>query len=196
MKRHAPAAERNKQPIADALAEILPPAGTVLEVASGSGQHAVFLARTFPDLTWQPSEVDPDGLASIEAHVAEANLANLRAPIALDAADDWPALEVDAVWNANMIHIARWEACLGLMKGAAAALASGGVLAMYGPYFQDDVPTAPSNVAFDQSLRGRDPRWGVRRLEDVRTVAASHGLDLERVIPMPANNLIVAYRRA
>ncbi|MCW8086722.1 DUF938 domain-containing protein [Sabulicella glaciei] len=190
MKRESPAAQRNREPIAEALAPLLPPRGTVLEVASGSGEHAVHLARRFPHLLWQPSDPDGEARASIALYVKEAGLPNLRPPVALDAAGDAPFPPADAVLCINMIHIAPWEACEGLLRKA-----PGGSLFLYSPFVRDGVPTAPSNIAFDADLRARDPRWGVRRLEDVAALAAQHGWGPPAVTGMPANNLLVAFRR-
>lgn len=192
---HAPATERNREPIRAVLAEVLPPAGTVLEIASGSGEHAVHMARAFPRLVWQPSDPDAAARASIAAHGAAAGLDNLRPPLALDMLDaraDWP--RADAVFCCNMIHIAPWEATLGLMAGAAGALGPGGALILYGPFKRGGRHTTPSNEAFDDSLRRRDPSWGVRDLDAVATAAAPRGFAPERVVEMPANNLTVVFR--
>lgn len=194
-KRFAPATERNRDAIVAVLRDALPSAGIVLEVASGSGEHAVHFAVAFPAIDWQPSDPDPAALASIAAWRAEADLANLRAPIHLDAAGHWPIAQADAILCINMTHIAPWEATLGLLNGAGASLPSGGLLYLYGPYIRDDVDTAPSNLAFDASLKDRDPRWGVRRLEDVVAAADAQGLRLDRLIAMPANNLSLLFRR-
>jgi hypothetical protein len=195
MKRHAPAAARNREPIAAVLAEVLPPSGKALEIASGTGEHAVFFAARFPGIELQPSDPDPDSRASIEAHRHDAGLPNLLPPIDLDAtAADWPVGKLDAIININMIHISPWEACLGLLSGATARLSPGAPLYLYGPYLRGP-GDAPSNLAFDQSLRSRDPRWGVRRLEDVVSAAAERGFELERTLEMPANNLSVIFRR-
>jgi len=196
-RRHAPATLRNREAIGALLAEILPSAGLVLEVASGSGEHALAFARAFPKLDWQPSDPDPAGLASIAAWRAESGLANLRAPLALDAAaPDWPIAAADAILCINMIHISPWAATEGLMAGAARLLPAGAPLFLYGPFLRERVPTAPSNEAFDASLRSRDPLWGLRQLEEVAALAESHGLALERVVEMPANNLSLVFRRA
>lgn len=196
-RRHAPATERNREPIAAILRDILPATGTVLEVASGTGEHAVHFARAFPDLIWTPSDPDPMALASIRAWAEAARLANLRPPLLLDAASpDWPVERADALLCINMVHISPWEATVGLMRGAAALLPPGGPLILYGPYVQDGVETAASNLAFDSSLRARNPGWGLRRLEDVAALAREHGLVRDSVWPMPANNLILALRRA
>jgi hypothetical protein len=195
MKRMAPAAERNKEAIAEVLAEVLPPSGVVLEVASGSGQHAVFFARRFPALTWQPSDLDPAALASIAAHRDEAALPNLEPPLTLDASSEhWPAVAVAAVVSINMIHIAPWAACLGLLRGAGRLLPAGAPLVLYGPFAIDGDFIAPSNVHFDQRLRAEDPRWGVRELRDVQRAAEGAGLGLDRVVPRPANNQVVVFR--
>ncbi len=194
-KRYAPATERNRDAIVAVLRDALPSAGIVLEVASGSGEHAVHFAVAFPSLDWQPSDPDPAALASITAWRAEADLPNLRPPIQLDAAGDWPIAQADAILCINMTHIAPWEATLGLLNGAGASLPFGGLLYLYGPYIRDDVDTGPSNLAFDASLKDRDPRWGLRRLGDVVAAADAQGLRLDRLIPMPANNLSLLFRR-
>lgn len=196
MKRHAPATARNREPILDVLRPLLRPGARVLEVASGSGEHAVFFAARLPDVTWQPSDLDPDALASIEAHRAEAALPNLLAARVVDAASgDLGEASYDAVVCVNMIHISPWEACLGLLQGASRALLPGGVLYLYGPYRIAGVPFAPSNEAFDASLKARDPRWGVRDLDEVCRAAGELGLDREAVVAMPANNTSVVLRR-
>ncbi|HEX8621533.1 MAG TPA: DUF938 domain-containing protein [Allosphingosinicella sp.] len=197
MKREAPATARNRGPIAAVLREVLPGAGTVLEVASGTGEHAAFFAAAFPALRWQPSDPDPDALDSIRAWRDEAALANLLDPLRLDAsAGDWPVAAADAILCVNMVHISPWAATQGLMRGAARLLGPGAPLILYGPYRRAGVPTAPSNEAFDRSLRARDPRWGLRELDAVESEAESQGLGLERVFEMPANNLTLVFRRA
>jgi SAM-dependent methyltransferase len=195
MKQHAPASARNREPIREVLARVLPERGLVLEIASGSGEHAVHLARAFPQLEWQPSDTDPVALASISAWRAEAGLANLREPIALDVTAPWPISAADAILCINMIHIAPWETTLALFDGAARTLPPGGLLYTYGPYRFDGAFTAPSNAAFDASLRSRDPRWGVRDLAELRAEATARGLELETVIEMPANNHSLIFRR-
>lgn len=193
VKKHAPAALRNRGAIAEALRAILPLSGLVLEIASGSGEHAAYFAEEFPTIDWQPTDPDASALASIAAW--SAGLANVRAPLMLDAAADaWPVAVADAVLCINMVHIAPWEATLGLMAGAAKLLASGAPLVLYGPYRRAGVPTADSNEAFDQSLKARDPRWGLRDVDAVTAVAA--GFALDRLVEMPANNLILVYRRS
>jgi SAM-dependent methyltransferase len=196
MKRHAPATSRNRDPILDVLGPLLPRGARVLEIASGSGEHAVFFAARLPEVLWQPSDLDPDALASIEAHRAEAALPNLLAARTVDASSgDLGEAAYDAVVCVNMIHISPWEACLGLLRGASRALAPGGVLYLYGPYRIAGVPFAPSNEAFDASLRARDPRWGVRDLDEVCRAASEVGLEREAVVAMPANNTSVVLRR-
>lgn len=193
----APAVARNRDAILGVLARTLPAAGTVLEIASGSGEHAVHFARALPHLIWQPSDPEPVALRSILAHGREAALPNLREPLVLDAAlPDWPARHAEAIVCINMIHIAPWSAAVGLMAGAGRLLPPGAPLILYGPFREEGVPTAPSNAAFDADLRARDPRWGLRAAEEVGRLAASHGLSFAERIAMPANNLILVYRRA
>ncbi len=195
MKRHAPSAERNREPILSVLREVLPRRGTVLEVASGTGQHAVFFSRAFPELTWQPSDADPAARESIDAWRVEEGPPNLLAPLALDAsAPTWPVEGADALVCINMVHISPWEACRGLMRGAGRVLPPGGPLILYGAYFIEGRPTAPSNLSFDASLRERNPAWGVRELDAVTAEARAHGLELDRVVDMPSNNFTVIYR--
>ncbi|HEV7341421.1 MAG TPA: DUF938 domain-containing protein [Sphingopyxis sp.] len=195
-KRHAPATLRNRDAIAAVLADWLPATGTVLEVASGSGEHIVHFAATFPALDWQPSDPDPAGLVSIAAWSAEAGLANIALPLALDAAaDDWPIDRADAILCINMVHISPWAATLGLLAGAALLLPGGAPLILYGPYVEPDVPTADSNMAFDASLRARDPAWGLRHIDDVKVAAAAAGLTFAERRAMPANNLMLLFRR-
>lgn len=195
-RRHAPATLRNRDAIAAVLADWLPAAGTVLEVASGSGEHIVHFAATFPALDWQPSDPDPAGLVSISAWCADAGLANIAPPLALDAsADGWPIDRADAILCINMVHISPWAATLGLLAGAAQLLPSGAPLILYGPYLEPDVPTADSNIAFDASLRARDPAWGLRQIDDVKAAAAAAGLTFAERRAMPANNLMLLLRR-
>lgn len=197
-KRDAPATHRNREPIRRVLARWLTGPARVLEIASGSGQHAVHLASALPALDWQPTEVEPENLASIAAWTAEVGAANVRAPVRLDAtALPWPIAErsFDAVFNANMIHIAPWAVAEGLFAGAAHVLRSGGLLFLYGPFKRDGAHTAPSNEAFDADLRRRDPSWGVRDLERVVATAEREGLVLVETNEMPANNLLLVFRR-
>jgi SAM-dependent methyltransferase len=195
LKDH-PSGERNKQPILEVLQRVLPPVGTVLEIASGTGQHVVHFARALPALTWQPSEADAECREAIHARLRAAPLANIREPLALDVHDDaWPLMAADAIVCINMIHIAPWTATEGLVKHAGRLLAAGKPLILYGPYKRGGRHTAPSNEAFDTGLRARDPAWGVRDLDDVTTLAARHGFGPPDVIAMPANNLTVVFRR-
>jgi SAM-dependent methyltransferase len=195
-RRHAPATERNRDAILAVLARHLPAHGLVLELASGSGEHAAHFAAALPGLVFQPSDPDAASRASIDAWGAGAGLANLRKAIALDAtAPDWPIDAADAVLCINMIHIAPWAATTGLMQGAARILAPGGVLYLYGPYKRDGRHTAPSNDAFDRSLRERNPAWGVRDLEAVADRAAANGFAAPEIVAMPANNLSLTFRR-
>ena len=195
--RSAPAALRNREPIADILQEWLPKRGLVLEIASGTGEHAVFLAERFPQLEWQPSDTHPSALASISAWRDEAGLSNLRAPLAIDASEpQWPIGRSDAVLNINMVHISPWASALGLLDGAARLLPHGGPLILYGPWLTDDMETAPSNLEFDEDLKRRDPEWGLRRVEDFAAAASDRSLELERTRPMPANNLMLLLRRS
>ncbi len=195
-RRHAPATLRNREPIIAVLRNILPRAGLVLEVASGTGEHVAALAAAFPHLAWQPTDSDPSALASIAAHVADAHLSNLRHPLPLDAENrTWPVPHADAILCINMIHIAPWSAWLGLAAGAVRLLQPGGLLYLYGPFRRGGAHTAESNRRFDEDLRRRDPAWGVRDLGDVAQVAAASGLALEETVEMPANNLSVLFRR-
>lgn len=194
VRKHAPATLRNREAIAAELAALLPETGTVLEVASGSGEHAAFFAAAFPGLTWQPSDPDPDARASIAAWCD--GLDNAASPLAIDAAAaEWPIARADALLCINMVHISPWEAALGLLDGAARVLPVGGPLILYGPYRRAGVLTAPSNEAFDASLKSRDPRWGLRDVADVTGAAEARGLLFDRLVEMPANNILLAYRR-
>jgi hypothetical protein len=195
-RRSAPHVARNAGPIADVLRNVLPERGFVLEVASGSGEHVLHFAREFPKLLWQPSDPDPVAIRSIEAWRVEAGLFNLLPAIPLDArAAQWPVARADAVLAINMVHISPWAATAGLMRGAARLLDEGAPLYLYGAYRQTGVDTAPSNEAFDGSLRARDPDWGLRDLDAVVAEAEKNGLRLDGVTPMPANNLSVVLRK-
>lgn len=195
-RRHAPATERNREPILAILRDILPERGTILEVASGTGEHAIHFAHALPGLVFQPSDPDLDAVASIRAWAMAAKLNNVRPPLLLDAAaPDWPIGAADAILCINMVHISPWEATVGLLRQSGKLLPVGGPLVLYGPYFQKGVETAPSNLAFDESLRARDSRWGLRQLEDVVSLAESLGLHVEAVHSMPANNLTVVLRK-
>ena len=196
-QRSAPAALRNREPIAHVLAEWLPATGLVLEIASGSGEHALFFAERFPSLEWQPSDVHPDALASISAWRDTAGLPNLRAPMTIDAAAaDWPIERADAVLSINMVHISPWASALGLLEGASRLLQPGAPLILYGPWLKDDIETALSNLDFDADLKRRNPAWGLRRVEDFAVAAEPCGFALEDVRRMPANNLMMLWRKA
>ncbi len=199
--QHSPAAERNQGPILAQLLALLPPTGAALEIASGTGQHAAHFATSLPGWTWQPTDQHTTCFASITGWAAEAGATNVRPPLRLDVLHDrWPsegpafgAASLDLIYCANMLHIAPWACCAGLMQGAARHLAPGGRLVTYGPYLEDAVPTAPGNLAFDASLRSQDAGWGIRRLEDVAAVAAHAGLQLAARHAMPANNLLLVW---
>lgn len=198
-RQYAPAAERNAGPILAVLGRHLPPSGTILEIGSGTGQHVIAFAAAHPELSWQPSDPDPAACASIAAWTAVAALANVRAPLDLDVtAEDWTrglARPLQGLVCINLLHIAPWSACAGLMAGAGALLEPGASLYLYGPFKQGGAHTAPSNAQFDRYLRAYDPAWGVRDLDAVVECAAADGLDLVAVEPMPANNLSVILRR-
>lgn len=195
--RSSPASARNREPILEVLRRWLPAEGLVLEVASGAGEHAMWFAQALPGVRWQPTDRDPDALASIAAWRAEAGLPNLLAPLELDAsAEAWPVEDADAVVAINMVHISPWEATEGLVHGAARVLRPGGVLFLYGPYREEGVPTAPSNEAFDADLKRRDPAWGLRLAEDLIALAASRGLEKVERAALPANNIALVFRRA
>jgi len=195
-RRSAPAALRNREPIAQVLAEWLPKRGLVLEIASGTGEHSVYFAERFPNLEWQPSDRDPDSLESIRAWRSAAALGNVREPIVIDAASpDWPVERADALLNINMVHISPWSSALGLLDGAARLLGAGAPLILYGPWISDDVETAPSNLAFDEDLRRRDAEWGLRKVEQFAADALARELRLIERRPMPANNLMLLFRK-
>ena len=193
----SPAAERNKNLILDAIRSRLPPAGVVLEIASGTGQHIVHFARALPALTWQPTDADDQLRAAAAERIRVAGLSNIHAPLRLDVlVPDWPVAHAAAIVCINMIHIAPWGATNGLLSGAARVLRRGAPLFLYGPFKRGGRHTAPSNEGFDESLRARNPEWGVRDLDDVERCAEEHGFALAEVTTMPANNLTVAFERA
>jgi len=190
------ATQGNREPILAVLRRILPARGLVLEIASGTGEHAVHFAAGLPGITWQPSDQDAEYLSSVAAHRAAASLPNLLAPLVLDVtAPAWPVARADAVVCINMIHISPWSAAEALMSGAARVLQPGGVLYLYGPYREPGVPTAPSNEAFDRSLRLRNPEWGLRDAAEVKALAARSGFDFTERVAMPANNLSLVFRK-
>jgi hypothetical protein len=198
-RRHMPATLRNREAILAVLKEVLPQQGVLLEIASGSGEHAAFMAPQLAPLIWQPSDFDPDNLPSIDAHAGDAAVANIRPALRLDVTRrPWPVADgVAALLCCNMIHIAPWAAAEGLFAGAAACMAKGAPLLLYGPFRRHGEHTAPSNAAFDDSLKARDARWGVRCLDtDVVPLAIRNGFALDRIVDMPANNLTVIFRRA
>jgi SAM-dependent methyltransferase len=187
---------RNRDPILDVLRRVLPAEGLVLEIASGSGEYASYFAERLPSLSWQPTDSNPQAIASIAAHRTAANAANLLPPLHLDVTSaQWPIEHADVVMCNNMIHISPWAATEGLIAGAARALPAGGMLFLYGPYKIDGRHTAPSNHDFDIDLKRRNPAWGIRDLADVEDLARRHGFDLAETVPMPANNLSVVFRR-
>ena len=195
VKRQAPAAARNVGAIGDVLQEWLPAAGLVLEIASGTGEHALAFARRFPQLAWQPSDPDPEALASIAAWAAEGR-DNLREPIRLDVCDaDWPAASADAILCINMVHISPWRTSQSLLDGARRILSPGAPLILYGPWLEKEVETAPSNLAFDQSLRSRNPEWGLRLKQEFEAEAALRGFSLSGRREMPSNNIMLRFER-
>lgn len=194
--RSAPAAARNYEPILHVLRDYLPRLARVLEIASGTGEHAVWFSGAFPELTWQPTDRDPEALRSIAAWRDSAGRPNLLPPLPLDAAADiWPVTQADAVVAINMIHIAPWAATQGLIMGAARVLTPGGLLYLYGPFREGGVHTGAGNAAFDSDLRARDPFWGIRDLDEIAALASRHGFMAPERIAMPANNLSVVFRR-
>lgn len=193
---HAAAADRNREPILEVLRRVLPPAGHVLEIASGTGQHVAFFAQALPDLRWQPSDPSPEHLQSIRAWASVSGANNIASPVTIDVETwPWPVTYADAILNINMVHISPWSATEALFRGAARLLSWSGVLFLYGPFKRDGQHTAQSNQHFDDRLRGEDPRWGVRDLGDVQYVAASEGFLPPEIVPMPANNLSLIFRR-
>ncbi len=194
--RKAPAAARNREPILQVLRGCLPRPALVLEVASGTGEHAVWFSHALPALTWQPTDRDPAALESIAAWRDQTGVPNLLPPLPLDAsAASWPVNRADAVVAINLVHIAPWAVTEGLIAGAARVLTADGLLFLYGPFSNSGVHTAASNAAFDADLRARDPAWGVRDLDEIAALASRHGLARIEQIAMPANNLSVIFRR-
>lgn len=196
MKRHAPATARNSSAIAQVLACELPESGTVLELASGSGEHAVYFAREFSALNWLPSDVDTQALASIAAWRTQTGASNILAPVRIDAAEiPWPVSSVDAIFCCNMVHISPWRASEGAFQGAQRILGEGMPLIFYGPFLEEDIATAPSNQAFDYSLRQRNAQWGLRSREALDALAQQTGFTRTARFAMPANNLMLTYRK-
>lgn len=197
MKQTWPAPERNKQPILDVFQRVLPEAGAMLEIASGTGQHAAFFASRLPKWTWLPTDVDPNNVASIDGWSSEAALPNIRPARLLDVcAPDWSVGSVDAVFCANMIHITPWKCCTGLIEGAGRHIASGGALLIYGPFRIGGQHTSQSNEQFDASLKTHNSSWGVRDLEAVTTLASKAALKFVERVQMPANNQTLVFRRS
>ena len=196
LRQHAPSAERNREPILAVLERVLPATGTVLEIASGTGQHAIHFAAALPHLVWQPSDLDDEARASIAAWTAHSGLANVRPPLALDVRDaSWGIEAAAAIVCINMIHISPWASAQALIGGAGRLLGPGGVLFLYGPYRRGGVHTAPTNAAFDEQLQRRNPAWGVRNMEDVVALADAAGFDAEDPVEMPANNFSLVFRK-
>jgi len=195
-RQSAPAAERNRDPILAVLRRVLPPSGLVLEIASGTGQHAVHFCTALPELEWQPSDAAPQARASIDAWRTHSALPNLRRPLDLDVMrEPWPIVAADAVVCINMIHIAPWAATQALMAGAGRVLGAGGVVVLYGPYRRNGAHTAESNDVFDRQLKSRNPEWGVRDMEAVADLAAREGFSVSDIVAMPANNFSVVFRK-
>lgn len=193
---HSPAAERNAEPILAQLRRLLPASGRVLEIASGTGQHAVHFASALSGIEWQPSDVDPDALKAVRIRVDHAGLPNLRPPVELDVeARDWPLERADAILCVNLLHISPWSATKGLIAGAARCLPAGGILAVYGPFRFAGEHIADSNARFDADLRSRHASWGIRDVADVAAIASDHGLDHQETIALPANNHLLVFRR-
>jgi SAM-dependent methyltransferase len=196
-RQFSPSAARNSGPIREVLEKVLPRSGIALEVGSGTGEHVVCFAKAMPGLLWQPSDPDPASRASIAAWIAAEGLANVRAPVAIDVREAVWGVEDEAPFGAlislNMIHIAPWQAALGLLAGAGRLLRPDGILYLYGPFMRSGAHTAPSNAAFDADLKRRDPHWGVRDTDDLVREAAPHKLELREVIEMPANNLSLVF---
>lgn len=196
-RQHRPHVARNREPILDVLKRMLPARGLVLEIASGSGEHAAYFAAALPSLIWQPSDPDTAALSSIAAHREDVGLTNLLVPVPLDVtAPSWPVAHADAILCCNMIHISPWAACEGLMAGAERTLSSGGILYLYGPYKISGCHTAPSNQEFDGYLRAQNPTWGIRDLDEVAALAKRHNFALVETVAMPTNNLSVIFSRA
>ena len=192
----APSSERNKDPILEVLRSVLPDIGLVLEIASGTGQHVVHFAAALPGLTWQPTDLNQEHLVSIAAWIRRYGLKNVRPPVDLDVSSKvWPVEHAEAILCCNMIHIAPWAATVHLLAGASRVLVTNGVLFLYGPYRRFGRHTAPSNETFDADLRRRNPEWGLRDIEEVAGLAARNGLSLAEIVPMPANNFSIVFRR-
>lgn len=196
MKKLWPAPQRNAAPILEVLKRVLPRPGLTLEIASGSGQHAAHFCEALSDLRWQPTDYDGTAIPSIDAWREDSGLENFLPALHLDVtAEEWPVEVVDSIFCANMIHISPWASCLGLFRGASRVLRPNGVLALYGPFIEQDIETSSSNMHFDASLRSRNPDWAIRDLGEVKDVATSEGLVFLERITMPANNLCLVFKR-
>jgi SAM-dependent methyltransferase len=194
--RSAPAAARNREPILGVLRDCLPPSALVLEIASGTGEHAIWFSSALPELTWQPTDLDPVALSSIAAWRDRMGPPNLLPPLPLDAAADiWPVAQANAVVAINLVHIAPWSVTQGLIAGASRVLTSDGLLYLYGPFREAGRHTGAGNAAFDAELRAREPSWGIRDLDEITALASQHGFSSLERIAMPANNLSVVFRR-
>jgi len=194
--RHAPATLRNRDPILTVLRRVLPGTGTALEIGSGSGEHAAYFAAALAPLRWQPTDASDTDFASITGWAREHGASTVEPPLVLDVTSEtWPVTHADAMFSANVIHIAPWIVAEGMLRGAGRVVPPGAPLVLYGPFMRDGVHTAPSNAAFDAELRRRDPSWGIRDLGAVTRAADAHGLSLDDVTEMPANNLTVVFRR-
>lgn len=193
---HSPAAERNAEPILAELRRLLPASGRVLEIASGTGQHAVHFASALSGIEWHPSDADPDALQAVRTRVDRADLPNLQSPVELNVQTrEWPLAHAEAIVCVNLLHISPWSATEGLFAGVGRCLSGGGVLAVYGPFRLEGRHTAESNARFDAELRSRDPSWGIRDIADVAATASDHGLGHEETIALPANNHLLVFRR-
>ncbi len=200
LKQYAPATQRNREPILEVLLRVVPSSGDILEIASGTGEHCIFFAPAFSPRQWIPSDPNPIARDSIEGWRKESLINNVHAPLNINAENNsWEIeqenLNITTIVNINMIHISPWLACLGLMKGAHRILPSEGILYLYGPYKQEGKHTAVSNESFDQSLRSKNPEWGVRNLQDVIKAAEDQGFIFQEKVEMPANNLSVIFKK-
>jgi SAM-dependent methyltransferase len=192
----APAAERNKGPILEVLQRVLPPRGLVLEIGSGPGQHVVHFAKALSQLSWQPSDPDPENRQSIALWSRVEELGNVRAPLALDVRErPWPIDAADAIVCINVVHVSPWAATLALFDGVREMLPPEGALFLYGPYRRGGRHTAPSNEKFDADLRAHNPEWGLRDVDELAEIADRAGFALAEIVDMPANNFSLVFRK-